>query len=879
MVQAFTGYYQSVQILTRFLELAGVRVIKSRMSTPAIIEAGTTLASADLCFPLRVYVGHVHHLIQKHPDLEAIVAPNIISEDAKSSTCSKYRDVGGIALRSLGDTTGHRLHHLNKPGAKGLLQSLPLELEAVLDRVERSKHLPRFIMPDIRLLAEVDLRNVCYNVYADIMRWAPSRRLEFLLPSWLRKALGSPLNRLKRAFQQAVNEVTGRRGSQLEKLLTDPSRPRLALVGRRYVVEDPALNAGVKHWFEKQGVAVISAVDVPAALLEPEYDRVDGFYDAHKEAEAFIRWALDKVDGFIGLGCFGCHPDAFQVDYLADNIRSYGAPCWTLRFDETASNSGFQTRFETILTFLEQRRDQRVAGEKPARPALALPVFPDTGLRRVSGRPGQLVEEVQATGAPSGGAALKPLIIWPYMGEIVNLAVEGLCHQLGLQDYMLAPQPISEKTVLLGNDRYTESCSPYACSTGSLKETLTRALNSLEAAGAKAEPRRIIVLMARGEGPCTFGWYAIVQNRHIPQEFQQRLAAGGHTLQMVTMGMDGLVDALKEFSDLQRQKIKPLLDYVEACAYGLGRLPLWRQWHLRLRFLATLNRLTRPLWAKLDAAESLRARALILRAHELEPGSITAAYQTAIEGLRQVHTVAEIKAAHRRGLRLLEAVPRDSLVKPRVVVVGEIYVLLTSFANRGTVENLLAREGLEVHEGTTLGGYLRGVLREMKRRSWAANPWLRPVLAWLRQRNIYLLEQRVRDDRALPFLNREVGGDGLPSVAHAREGVEAGCDGIVHLYPFKCMPEGIAKGAVLELANLYNVRYLGLSFDKETEIERLRTEVSTFATLLHAQGMQEGAKDQRQYQSKRQQVIRWRKAVGRWVTGLYALSRRSRYVK
>lgn len=76
----------------------------------------------------------------------------------------------------------------------------------------------------------------------------------------------------------------------------------------------------------------------------------------------------------------------------------------------------------------------------------------------------------------------------------------------------------------------------------------------------------------------------------------------------------------------------------------------------------------------------------------------------------------------------------------------------------------------------------------MKRRSWANNPWLRPVLAWLRQRNIYLLEQRVRDVRALPFLNREVGGDGLPSVAHAREGVEAGCDGIVHPYPFKCMP-------------------------------------------------------------------------------------------
>lgn len=84
---------------------------------------------------------------------------------------------------------------------------------------------------------------------------------------------------------------------------------------------------------------------------------------------------------------------------------------------------------------------------------------------------------------------------------------------------------------------------------------------------------------------------------------------------------------------------------------------------------------------------------------------------------------------------------------------------------------------------------------------------------------------------------------------------------------------------MLELANLCNARYLGLSFDKETEVERLRTEVSTFATLLHAQGVRDGAGDLRQYQTNWQRVIRWRKAVGRWVTGLYTLNRRSRYVK
>lgn len=871
LVLAFTGHYPSVRVIGRFLEHAGIDVVKSRVTTPQVIEAGTALASAEFCIPLRTFVGHVYHLVNKHPDLDAVVAPNVLSEDGISSTCSKYRDLGGVAIRSLGDSVGYLLSRVESTDLRRQLRGL-VGADALRQRLERSKRVPTFLMPNVRTLARVDMRNVCYDVYADVVGWPRAKKAAWFLSPGLRKRFLPRMAELEEAFARAYDEVVGKQASPVESLLADETKPRLALVGRRYLVHDPALSCDLKPWFERKGAAVITAADLPAELLREAYVDADGYYDTHKEGQAFIDWAAGKVDGVISIGSFGCHPDAFQTDYLAEHARAKALPTWTFRYDESAGSAGFHTRYETIFAFLEQRRNERLRGAAPAA-GLTVPAG-------VTAEPA--AEPAGSAQEPAADRLRKPLIIWPYMGEVLDLLVDEACYQLGLSEYMFPPVPLSEKAIELGNDRYTESCSPYACSTGTLKQSLSRALKELGTAGdpgQPAEPRRIIMLMARGEGPCTFGWYAIVQNKHLPEEFRQELQRGGHTLEMATMGLDGVVDFIRDLCRLgNRERLKPILDYVEAWEQGLGRLPWHRRTKLKLGLFGAINDLTRTAWAKLDAAEDLRARTLVRRAHELEQGSVTASYRQALALLRQAHTVGDIEGAHRRGVELLEAVPGDDRIKPRVVAIGEIYVALTSFGNRGTIENLLGREGIEVVEGVTLGGFIRNSLKEMKRRSRRNQRWLRPILEYLRQRNIYLMEQEIRDPEARPFLVHEVGGDGLPSVAHARHHVEEGCDGIIHIYPFKCMPEGIAKDAVKELADLYGVRYLSLSFDKEIEVERLKTEVSTFATLLHAQIAQHGADDPAIYWQRKRDEMARRKAIGRTVTELYDAYRDGRHV-
>ncbi|MGI6543750.1 MAG: acyl-CoA dehydratase activase-related protein [Limnochordia bacterium] len=837
LVEAFTGHYKAVRVLRRFLELMGMDIVRSKRTTPEIMAAGTTLASADLCLPVRVYVGHVYQLLRTEPHLTHLIAPNVLSEDGRCSTCCKYRDIGGVALRTLGNSTSYYAHRDVKLRKQIRQWVTALTSAAEVRSLLALRPFPTLITPNIHSLSRLEMRRTCYNVYADLRGWSPKRKIVFFLPRALRNMLMPELARLEKTAAQAYEEVVEKPHHVEQAVFKMQEKPMLAVAGRPYMVHDPALTGDLVHWFQRRGVTVITAKDVPPQELRR--DAVKGFYDSHKEEEALVRWAAGRADGVICVGSFGCHPDAFQLEYLTGVAQQLGLPCWALRFDETTGSTGLITRYETILAFLTQRA--RLRRQKRRQPT-PLPV---ANSAIYVGGAGSTSEKRLPHGRipPREDGAVPgriPLLTWPYMGEVLNLCLEECAWQLGLSDYITPPAPVTEQTMLLGNDRYTQSCSPFALSTGSLRLSLTRIAEQLEreAKQGRGQPRRVIMLMLHGEGPCTFGWYSLAQRLHLPQEFAGRYAQGGHTVEMLTAGMDGLGDLARRLC-AGAGRTERLIALIE-CMERLGRRrPVALQPLTTLRLMLTLGHVARPVFAKLDAVERLRAHSLLLRAHEYEPGSIAQAYEQGLALLRQAHTVRAMRRAEKAAHALLDAVPHDRLKRPRVTVVGEIYVMLTSFANRGTTEHLLGREGLEVVEGITLGKFIRHSLMEMRRRALCQLPPLRRIISFCRQRHISLFEQRLRDRRAVPFLVHEVGGEGVPTVGAAIKAVEAGCDGIIHLHPFKCMPEALAKDALKEIAELYNVRYLALSFDKETEIERLRTEVATYAAVLQAQVAQE----------------------------------------
>ena len=119
----------------------------------------------------------------------------------------------------------------------------------------------------------------------------------------------------------------------------------------------------------------------------------------------------------------------------------------------------------------------------------------------------------------------------------------------------------------------------------------------------------------------------------------------------------------------------------------------------------------------------------------------------------------------------------------------------------------------------------------MKRRALTRHPLLAPLLRAWAERNLPCCRTSAGGVKR-PFALHDVGGDGIRSVAEARHAIETlGIDGIVHLYPFKCMPEMIAKTALVEVRAPTGA-LSALSFDKRWRSSGCARRSSTFAAML-----------------------------------------------
>lgn len=172
-----------------------------------------------------------------------------------------------------------------------------------------------------------------------------------------------------------------------------------------------------------------------------------------------------------------------------------------------------------------------------------------------------------------------------------------------------------------------------------------------------------------------------------------------------------------------------------------------------------------------------------------------------IEGARTLGDVRRARAGLRRMLATNGAAPRL-----RFGLVGEIYMMLEQFANQD-IEKELGRLGVEVLFVRSLHRHLLHLLH--------VDP------SYRRSRRL-----------ARRYLRSCPGGEALRTVGEAIEFTERqGADGIVHIFPFTCMPENIAFEALQRLSEDSGVPLLSLSFDEHTSRTGLLTRLEAFVDL------------------------------------------------
>lgn len=275
------------------------------------------------------------------------------------------------------------------------------------------------------------------------------------------------------------------------------------------------------------------------------------------------------------------------------------------------------------------------------------------------------------------------------------------------------------------------------------------------------------ILMTGGDYGCRFGYYHKVQ--------QAILQGLGYDFVMLTQEL-GIVNMLK---------------------YATGGAPI-RKVLTGFRFGL----------AKLKALEDLEQAAHKIRPVERDKGRASQICRDALESIGDAGDNQSVMRIRQQSLQDLTSLPTVPSPDPlKIGITGEFYVVIDSFANMD-IKAELGRLGAEVYCPTSLGKWV------------TFNPFA--VLLALR-------EKGSAHKAAKPYLSGTVFGDGWQSVGekliHA-----ADWDGMVHLEPFGCMPEVIARNIMPSTQEELPV--LNIIFDENTAKAGLIIRLEAFVDML-----------------------------------------------
>ncbi len=282
------------------------------------------------------------------------------------------------------------------------------------------------------------------------------------------------------------------------------------------------------------------------------------------------------------------------------------------------------------------------------------------------------------------------------------------------------------------------------------------------------------LVQARGTGICRLGYYAKGQ--------EQMLHDLGYNTHFLTIDVShnkfaSIFRLIKDISDNA-----PWTKIISAFFFGVSKL------------------------AALDKVERAVQKT---RATELEIGMANRIYREAIEAIDEAGDRKTVKRETKEYMDKLDKVPKNSHTAPlKVGIVGEIYVVIEPFANMD-IEMELGKLGVEVKRTITLSRWIK---YSLFLNYLGVDEW----------RKVHKL--------AKPYLDHDVGGDGWESVGEKVLYAREGCDGVIHLAPFTCMPEIVAQNIMSSTRE--DIPVLAVICDEQLAKQGMLTRLEAFVDLL-----------------------------------------------
>ncbi|MHB0999799.1 MAG: acyl-CoA dehydratase activase-related protein [Armatimonadota bacterium] len=289
------------------------------------------------------------------------------------------------------------------------------------------------------------------------------------------------------------------------------------------------------------------------------------------------------------------------------------------------------------------------------------------------------------------------------------------------------------------------------------------------------------LFMVGGKGRCRLGWYAQVE--------EQLLRKAGYEFDMVIL--DSPV---------------PFRTHWGSFARSLKQITGDSSWP---KIIKAFKFAYRKLLA-LDHAEELCRR---MRAYERNRGTADRLFDRFV---RRMDRAADTRTVDRETHDFEEAIQSIEIENTdplKVRVVGEIWVVLERLVNQ-EMEKMLASQD---------------TIRVEVERDLSASQWFRQNV--LSDPAVKAREEVIRH-AASTYLSEQVGGHGQETVGETVLARQEGFDGVVHIFPFTCMPEIVAQNILVKVSEDLDIPILTYIVSEQTGEAGIQTRVEAFLDIL-----------------------------------------------
>ncbi len=288
-------YYYYKDLWTNFFDYLDVPYIVSPKTNKKILRMGIKHANDEVCFAMKVFLGHVAFLKDK---CDYLFIPRIDNFKYNNQTCTNF-----LALYDL---------------VKNIFPSPVLHYNIDLEHKKTVK------------------KGLFY----------------------LGRKLGKSNKEIRKAYKKAYKFYKEKKEKEIKEnlLKLKSSKLKILIVSHPYITYDEILGKDISNYLEKHNITVIYSDKFNSKItnkLALKYSK-DLYFKYNKDNIGALKYCENKVNGVIFLSAFPCGPDSLVNELVMRKIK---LPYLNLVLDDNSSFTGLETRLESFIDMLGELYD------------------------------------------------------------------------------------------------------------------------------------------------------------------------------------------------------------------------------------------------------------------------------------------------------------------------------------------------------------------------------------------------------------------------------------------------------------------------------------------------------------------------------------------